>query len=261
MNLYHEMKGILLGTYSDTSRHLDDRFKYNSIKGYIKNREAYYKAKRKPKPVKVNPIDQLLSQLYEKKLDESSFETSLPRKKNVTEVFNIDNEISDIFKIKEEKKKEPVIKKYKIYQSETRERVARIRMLKPTDRPYYPNYNSIDPHIPSVHLGSSKKALIKQKVLNKDFSEKNRKHSLKTERNNKSINGLYSSNNSSVVRGKTLSNSIVTSLNSSIEKGESIKNNLPFTNEKKMKLNSKLLRKKLLSPKMKVSKKKLKISS
>ena len=186
MNLFQEMKLLMRENYSNISKHFDGEFKNRSIEGFVKLRERIMKRKINNIVERKHPIERTLDIMCKnKKIKILNSKNKLidydEEEKRAKQHFNIDNEISDIFKeenihskLKDKKNsvKTIIIKPLKIVKAPNKSY---------TDRTYSPNYNSIRPHSPAcsfLPIHKSKSKITEQKLLERKLCSKYKKHDL-----------------------------------------------------------------------------------
>lgn len=137
MKLYQELKRLTRINYSTISKHLDGEFKNKSIEGYVKLKERLYERKHYKPPYVNTKVQEMLDKMItiQRKKNESQI-TEIVEKKP----FDLDTEISDIFRHKPTKVNRP--------KPISLERIHTIKPKIVTDKTYYPNYNAIQPHMP-----------------------------------------------------------------------------------------------------------------
>ena len=140
MRLFKEMKTMLRENYSNASKHFDGEFKILSVEGYVQMEERKYKKINYKPPYYNNKVEEMLNLMLKYDKNDKFYESIHSRPK---EQFNIDNEISDIFK------KENIELKGKLLPLKKRKaiNITKSRNDK-VNRTYNPNYNSIMPHLP-----------------------------------------------------------------------------------------------------------------
>ena len=140
MRLFKEMKAMVKENYSNASKHFDGEFKILLVEGYVKRKERIFKKINYKPPYYNKKVEEMLNLMLKNNKNNKLYESINSKPK---EEFNIDNEISDIFK-----KEKRVIKVRPL----PLEKVQKINQMKTAsdrdDRSYNPNYNSIMPHLP-----------------------------------------------------------------------------------------------------------------
>ena len=140
MRLFKEMKAMVRENYSNASKHFDGEFKILSVEGYVKRKERIFNKINYKPPYYNKKVEEMLNLMLKNNKNNKLYESINSKRK---EEFNIDNEISDIFK-----KEKRVIKVKPL----PLEKVRKINQMKTAsdrgDRSYNPNYNSIMPHLP-----------------------------------------------------------------------------------------------------------------
>ena len=140
MSLFKEMKAMVRENYSNASKHFDGEFKILSVEGYVKRKERIFNKINYKPPYYNKKVEEMLNLMLKNNKNNKLYESINSKPK---EEFNIDNEISDIFK-----KEKRVIKVKPL----PLEKVKKINQMKTAsdrgDRSYNPNYNSIMPHLP-----------------------------------------------------------------------------------------------------------------
>ena len=140
MRLFKEMKAMVRENYSNASKHFDGEFKILSVEGYVKRKKKLFKKINDKPPYYNKKVEEMLNLMLKTNKNNKLYESIHSKPK---EEFNIDNEISDIFK------KEKRIIKIKPLPLEKEKKINLMKTSSDRgDRSYNPNYSSIMPHLP-----------------------------------------------------------------------------------------------------------------
>jgi hypothetical protein len=199
MKLYNEMKELVRETYSNTSKQFDGYFKKSSIEGYVQRKEKLiYKQKvleHKKFLAENNSrrVEHLLDQLIALQnkrqnrkhvnISNDITKTNDNSNESIDYNFNLDDEISSIFKRCEsekpmQKSKSVLSKKMQMLHLKTQDKIKRriIELSKIKERNYNPNYNSIYPKIQVFSFSTLPKQMKIKKLFKKEICTKFDKH-------------------------------------------------------------------------------------
>ena len=104
MKLYQELKRLTRINYSTISKHLDGEFKNKSIEGYVQLKERLYERKQYKPPYVNITVQEMLDKMIaiQRKNNQSQIKEIVEKKP-----FDLDSEISDIFRHKPIKVNKP----------------------------------------------------------------------------------------------------------------------------------------------------------